>query len=298
MRKITLFISFCLIGIQLYGQNCPEGNNQFEAKQYSNALRELQQCLVTFPTDSAVVFMSGYSQMMLKNYTKAIALLKQSIDLHYQPLHSAQYALGLSYASLKDSKNSLIYLDSAVQNGFVAFTRLDSPHFDNYRKNEKFASIYEDAYKNAFPCLKDNNNNKFDFWLGEWDVFVNGSKIAESSITKAKGGCAVHEDFVVLNGYYAGQSISYYDTEEKRWHQYWVGSAGDKSKYYETKDYGPEADLQFLTKSTNPKGVESWTKMSYKQEDENTVVQTLIFSTDKGETWTSSFAGNYKRKSK
>jgi hypothetical protein len=73
-----------------------------------------------------------------------------------------------------------------------------------------------------------------------------------------------------------------------------VGSAGDKSKYYEAENY--TENMQFIWKRKNPKGIEIWTKMSYIAEDENTVIQTLVTSNDNGTTWNASFSGTYKRK--
>ena len=65
-------------------------------------------------------------------------------------------------------------------------------------------------------------------------------------------------------------------------------------KYYEMEDY--TADIQFLTKGTNPAGGESWIKMSFTKIDKNTVHQDLDSSTDMGKSWTPAFRGVYKRK--
>jgi len=84
---------------------------------------------------------------------------------------------------------------------------------------------------------------------------------------------------VVLSGTYAGQSISYYDPNVEEWQQYWVGSAGDKSRYYESESDESEsrANLQFVTKSLSANGSETWSKMYYIKKDENTVLQNLEF---------------------
>ena len=202
--------------------------------------------------------------------------------------------IGFCYAATGEKEKSLAYLQQAAAGGFAGFPQLDSAQFNQIRTTDSFIKVKKDIYENAFPCLKDSNNNKFDFWVGEWDVFVNNKKTADSKITKATGGCAVHEDYVVLTGLYAGQSISYYDPVEKRWEQYWVGSAGDKSEYYETENY--TEDMQFIWKRKNAGGKEIWTKMSYIAQDQNTVIQTLVTSTDNGISWNPGFSGTYKRK--
>ncbi len=293
MKKILL-LNFLFTISFLQAQHCPDGVSAYQTQQYDKAVKSLSDCAKRFPTDSSLVFMIGNSLLQLKEYKKAIPFLEKSITQNYQPVGNTHYLLGLSYAAIKNSKQSISNLNMAASTGFSGYLRLDSTQFSSIRDETDFKKAKDDIYKNAFPCLKDNNNNKFDFWLGEWDVLVNGQKRADSKITKAKGGCAVHEDYVVLSGVYSGQSISYYDPTENRWEQYWVGSGGDKSKYYETEKY--DADMQFIWKSKNPNGTESWTRMSYVTQDANTVIQTLESSSDGGVTWTPAFNGTYKRK--
>jgi tetratricopeptide (TPR) repeat protein len=298
MARYRLICLFTLFSLATYGQNCPEGISQYQEKNYTAASIEFSKCLKEHPTDSSVVFMNGYTLLILKEYNKAIPLLKRSIALNYEPVRNTQYAIARSYAGLNNREETLKYLDLSIQAGFASFPRLDSSEFDQLRMDAKFLSLKEKMEQNAFPCLKEPNNAKFDFWVGDWDVFVSGSKRADSKITKAKGGCAILEDYTVLAGTYAGQSISYYDDAEKIWHQYWVGSGGDKSKYYEPKTYEGQADMQFVTKFKNADGTPVWTRMSYIQQDANTVLQNLDNSNDEGKSWTPGFRGVYKRKTK
>jgi len=145
-----------------------------------------------------------------------------------------------------------------------------------------------------FPCLDSEVRRQFDFWLGEWDVFVGEKQVGESSITMAQGGCAIHESYTTA-GNYAGQSINFYDPIAKKWKQSWVGSAGDVGNYEET-DSG-EGDMQFQTRQLTAKGVIVLRKMTFTYNSkEDTVRQLLEDSTDEGETWKTVFDGLYKRK--
>ena len=246
------------------------------------------------PQDSSLVFSKGYTLMVMKDYDKAIPIIEKAIDLNYQPAQNARFALARAYAAVNNESKSLENLKASAEGGFASFPSFDSIQFKSIKDTATFNSIRKQVKSNAFPCLKDSNNNKFDFWLGEWDVIVGGVKRADSFISKAKGGCAVHEDYRVLSGVYSGQSISFYEPNDKKWHQYWVGSGGDKSIYYETEDY--EGNLQFITKSPSPNGGETWIRMTYIAVDENTVHQNLDNSSDLGKTWTPGFRGVYKRK--
>jgi hypothetical protein len=75
------------------------------------------------------------------------------------------------------------------------------------------------------PCA-DTAHAAFDFWLGEWDVYPNGSDklVAHSKIEKLYGGCAVRENWMPLQGT-GGGSLNSIDPATGRWHQEWVGSA-------------------------------------------------------------------------
>lgn len=72
-------------------------------------------------------------------------------------------------------------------------------------------------------CENDPKYNEFDFWLGEWDVFMAGNKIGENIITKEERGCLVLEKWTDVNGG-TGQSYNYYNPDSDEWRQVWVSS--------------------------------------------------------------------------
>lgn len=65
---------------------------------------------------------------------------------------------------------------------------------------------------------------QFDFWLGDWQVEVNGEKAGSNSITSAHGGCLLEERWTSAGGG-TGSSMNFYDPEADNWRQVWV-SAG------------------------------------------------------------------------
>ena len=74
------------------------------------------------------------------------------------------------------------------------------------------------------PCSGENHG-ALDFWVGEWDVYRNGSDalVAHSTIEKLYEGCAIRETWMPLGGK-PGGSLSGYDPATGRWHQTWIGS--------------------------------------------------------------------------
>jgi tetratricopeptide (TPR) repeat protein len=293
MKQIILIILLIQCD-SIVAQNCLEGRKSFNDKQFRIAVNELKSCLKQSPEDSSLYLLTGISYVKLRDYRKGKAYLQEAINRNVRNMAAANFYFGLCLLQEGNNNEGLSFMENAAQLGFSRFTVMDTDEFVWVRDGKRFQDIRMKVKENAFPCLKDPNNNKFDFWLGEWDVYTSNKKSAHSKITKAVGGCAVHEDYVTLSGLYAGQSISYYDPETELWNQYWVGSAADKSKYYETEGY--EANMQFITKGKNAQGIDSWTKMSYVQENEDTVIQILESSTDLGATWSVAFHGTYKRK--
>lgn len=66
----------------------------------------------------------------------------------------------------------------------------------------------------------------FDFWLGQWDVYAAGGKLAgTNTITSEHGGCVLHEHYATERGY-SGESLNIYDASRHAWHQSWVDSSG------------------------------------------------------------------------
>ncbi len=153
--------------------------------------------------------------------------------------------------------------------------------------------VAQNSNSNPYPCENDPKYRHFDFWLGEWDVFVNGNKVGDNSITKAVGGCAIHESYTTQQGY-AGQSINFYDPIDKKWHQHWVGSGQDVYNYLEVDK--SEGMLQFESPFWNPQnGQVSISRLTFTLNEDGSVRQLFQTSTDEGKTWTAGFDGLYKK---
>ena len=78
------------------------------------------------------------------------------------------------------------------------------------------------------PACQSAEHRQFDFWLGEWEVFLpNGKKAGDNRIESISAGCALLENWTG-NGGFSGKSINSYDSSDKRWHQSWVDSSGSR----------------------------------------------------------------------
>ena len=144
------------------------------------------------------------------------------------------------------------------------------------------------------PACTGPDYRAFDFWVGEWDVYPNGSstQIATSSIEAMFGGCAIRETWKPLKGG-GGGSFSHYDKERRYWRQAWVDSSGARVDF----DGGPVDGRMVLTghwANVVAKGQDGLIRMTYSKQSDGSVRQHGEQSTDQGLSWTTNFDFIYR----
>lgn len=289
--KATFTTFFCaLFTITCIAQVHDSYQIRYSNKEYKTVIKIAEQRLKDNPTDSVATYYLGLSYANLNNHKKAIENFKATEKNGYNRL-STLFWLAKSYLAEKNIELALQALET-LDDLKVGFTKkLEEPIFDIIKDNKRFKAVKFSIYKRASPCKYDDNYKKFNFWVGEWDVYQNGQKIAESSITKSNGDCGILENWMPTNSN-GGNSISYYDTSDKKWKQNWVAN-GSVSHFEEPKDY-TSGDMQLIARNAN-----TWYKMVYTHDkEEDTVNQVMLSSTNKGKTWSKIFNGLYKRKHK
>lgn len=293
--KIT-YIFLCFVSINVLSQDISRevAEKYYDAEEWNLAIEAYQSLLKGNDSDSSLWFNLGTSQMKLGKYKEAQKSFDQAVQRYYSKVLT-HYNKAKTFAFNGENLPMLKQLNLAAENGFSAYPRINAEKaFDPFRTTEAFKEVIERVTDNTHPCLKDANSRHFDFWIGEWDVMVNGVKVGENSITRAIGGCAIHENYVTERAY-AGQSINYFDPIDEKWHQHWVGSSGDVYNYLEI-DRAPGM-LQFQSDFLFG-GQRSLSKLTFKLLENGDVKQLFESSTDGGETWTNAFDGIYKRKEK
>jgi hypothetical protein len=144
------------------------------------------------------------------------------------------------------------------------------------------------------PCA-DTAHAAFDFWLGEWDVYPNGSDklVAHSKIEKLYGGCAVRENWMPLQGN-GGGSLNSIDPATGRWHQEWIGSAPGRIDF----DGGLVGREMVLTGYSSyaggGPGKPGLVRIVYTPNADGSVRQHGLASLDEGLTWRDSYDFIYR----
>lgn len=144
-------------------------------------------------------------------------------------------------------------------------------------------------------CKVEPEHRQFDFWVGEWEVKDNeGEIIGNSRIELTVGDCAILEHWN-STGSYSGKSLNYYNYQDQKWHQKWMGSGGNAIEFSGAYDAEAEA-MKFTGGGVTPDGREINYKLTFYKLTPHHIRQHWERSLDGGSTWTTIFDGHYYRK--
>jgi hypothetical protein len=136
-------------------------------------------------------------------------------------------------------------------------------------------------------------HRQFDFWIGEWEVFLPTSKKAgENRIEAIAAGCALLEHWSGSGGF-SGKSLNTYDAATRRWHQTWVDSSGGLLVLD-----GAWADGRMVLSAdgVDAAGKPIRQRIAWSPNADGSVRQLWESSSDAGTTWTTVFDGRYVRR--
>ena len=76
----------------------------------------------------------------------------------------------------------------------------------------------------ADSCHDDPRFAQFDFWVGDWQVYMNDKPVGRNTITKDANGCVIREHWVNSGGT-DGYSLRYFNPLADRWQMLWVSDS-------------------------------------------------------------------------
>ena len=293
MKKSFYYI-LLLVSLALKGQDLKsKADENYQSQDWKKAEVNYSKYLKTNPQDSSAWYRLAYSQLQLGTLDKALKNFDQAYQGNFFPAYTL-YQKSKAYALRGEEEKMYQTLNEAVKRGFSNFKLLESEkEWADSRESNTFLEVIQLTKENAFPCLTDSVRRHFDFWIGDWDVLVNGQKVGENIITLAEGGCAIHESYTTA-GIFSGQSINYYNPLDRKWHQTWVASGGNVLDYTEI-DREPGM-IQFLADYLNPTGQVVQSRLTFIANEDGSVRQLFENSTDGGTTWVAGFDGHYVKK--
>lgn len=148
----------------------------------------------------------------------------------------------------------------------------------------------------AQPCACCTpEHRQFDFWLGDWDVYVNDTIRGTNSIVMSQDSCLLVENWNSNQSAYSGTSYNFYNPINKTWNQTWVDNQGGNLVL---QGEFSEGKMVLVSEPTpNPKGKTILNRITWTPDYQKNVRQVWEVSEDFGESWTPAFDGLYvKRK--
>jgi tetratricopeptide (TPR) repeat protein len=304
-----LFFSFLLLfSITLHAQKSKtvkkptlqQADSLFLVRDWSGAIPVYEAVLKSEPNNSLGWNRLGFSYHNLSNHDKALMSYLKSIG--YKPAPNiettVQSRMARVYSLKKENDKAFQSLERALQLGYSNLNELDTQRdFDNIRTDSRFSEVVKRANINAYPCMGNAQARQFDFWIGEWDVFVTGTPnlAGHSKIEMASGGCMILENWTSTSPF-NGKSMNFVDPVSGKWKQVWVGSgAAPNATEFLNGEYRDGA-MRFEYDTTNPQGVKQNVHFHFFNQGADQVRQFHETSIDDGKTWTTTYDFTYKRK--
>jgi len=154
---------------------------------------------------------------------------------------------------------------------------------------------------NPFPCMDDKRAREFDFWVGEWDVYKNGTNVLAgiSKIEMASGGCMILENWTSKGATpFNGKSMNYVNPSTGKWEQLWIGSDGIHTNNPQKFIDGEYRDgaMRFTFEQITQQNQKQIGRFIFYNNGPDEVRQFNEVSSDNGKTWTTVYDFIYKRR--
>lgn len=168
--------------------------------------------------------------------------------------------------------------------------------FADLADEPRFRAVVAALEEAAWPCRDNPESRQFDFWIGEWDVFVGGQQAGTNTIERMLGGCTLLENWTNVQGR-EGKSFNWVDRatyRRPRWRQLWVDDSGNTLDYY--GGHYSDGAMRFEGHTVTAAGDSIPQKLTFHNVHADTVRQVFEQSNDRGATWVVTFDGLYIRR--
>ena len=303
MKKITFLLTTAFISISLATQSTvaqaklsPQmaaANELVKQKKWPEAERAFAKVVKSEPNNERAWFFLGLSRHSQKKFPSAIEAFEKSAAISKSPI--SMYNIAAGYSRLNKKDEAFKWLKKALNNGAAFRTDLDTDNdFDNIKTDARFAKMKDIVKRKKNPCMYSAMARQFDFWLGDWDVFVKGNKVGENLVKLDTQGCTLVENWKNNSGG-LGKSLNVYNASIKKWQQFYVSGQGSVFEF--AGNYKPsEKIMHFTAETIGPDGAKIMHIFEFHNLSDKTVRQWWQQSTDGGKTWKSVWDSIYIKK--
>jgi len=271
-------------------------NTAYQAKDWVQAVSLYEALVQAHPDSGRNWYRYGVSLHGLGKNEKALAALLKAQALG-APAQNVEYSLAEVFAALGEKERALEHLAEAMKQGYAQPEQMSaSSDFQTISSDARFAPLLEQARHNQKPCESTPENRQFDFWVGDWDAVTtpDGVPAGISHIERIIGDCVIWENWSSLNSTYSGKSYNTYNSNLKRWEQFWVDNVGGMVHFYGNFANGV---MDFFTDDVpQPDSSKVRRHLQFFNQSPDKVRQFSQMSTDGGKTWTVEYDLTYNRK--
>ena len=144
------------------------------------------------------------------------------------------------------------------------------------------------------PACNSAKHRQFDFWVGDWNVTMNGEQAGTNSVKLIQNDCVLQENWQGAGaGGVSGTSFNIYDRANDKWHQTWVDSTGTLLELD-----GRLVNGIMVLEGRRPARVGGGMdlhRISFTPNEDDSVRQLWEASKDDGRSWSVVFDGLYAR---
>lgn len=263
-----------------------------QAHKWDEAAKAYEAITKTEPANAPAWFGLAMSLYSLNKFTDAAATFEKANELGKGTRigRLALYNIAASYARAGDKEKSLDSLTRMIAvNPLFAIGIAADSDFESLRSDARFKELAAAVERAQKPCMFEAGYRQFDFWVGEWDVFVQDRKVGTSNVKILQQGCIIEENWATP--VQTAQSFNFYNPVTKKWHQSYMDSTG--GNWMMDGEYKDGA-LRYEGYIYSPQG-QTMVHMTFFNLGADKVRQTAETSTDGGKTWTSVWDGLYIR---
>ena len=143
-------------------------------QQWDKAMLLASKWIDTDSSSAEAYFYRGLALVRTGQYAAAGAPFLKARSLHYPVPNAIDFNLAKVAAQTGDPDQAITLLQKLADRGFGSPGLLNDPAFAPLQDRKEFPSIRNQVEANKFPCLADPKFRQFDFWIGDWDVYMNG----------------------------------------------------------------------------------------------------------------------------
>lgn len=268
-------------------------NDLLSSQKFAEAADAYEAIVKSDPADGLAWYQLGSARYSLKQYAQAATAFEKNATISGNGF--AMFNLACVYSLMGQKDKAVEWLTKTVDNPKTILPSVNfaDPDLASIKDDARVKTLWDKVDRTIHPCKYSAESRQFDFWVGEWDVYsAQGRKSGTSVIQSIASGCGVLENWTDSFGG-TGNSINFYDPNDRKWHQYWVGQNNSPTRF--SGSY-TEAALRYNGEPSATNGKTTLTRLTFFNVDANTVRQLSEKSDDDGKTWTTVYDFKYVRR--